>query len=102
MNREQPNLQTVAEMVGVSITTVHRALNDKGEISSATREKILEAAQKLNYRPNAAAQRLARRHNNLIGVITDILADPFQYGLQGIRCHAVMQKLHSLGYEPLL
>lgn len=61
----------VAELAGVSRTTVSLVLNDvQGvQISDETRERVLEAAQQLGYVPNAAAQALASRRAQIIGLI---------------------------------
>ena len=48
----------VARAAGVSITTVSHALNGRGFVDPATRERVKEAAKKLEYRPNRHAQKL--------------------------------------------
>ena len=48
----------VARAAGVSITTVSHALNGRGFVDPATRERVKEAARKLEYRPNRHAQKL--------------------------------------------
>jgi DNA-binding LacI/PurR family transcriptional regulator len=61
----------VADLAGVSRTTVSLVLNNvKGvQISDETRERVLDAAQQLGYVPNAAAQALASRRAQIIGLI---------------------------------
>ena len=49
-------LADVAQLVGVSTTTASRALNGRGEISDATRAAVLEAADRLGFRPSPFAQ----------------------------------------------
>lgn len=58
----------MALLVGVSVTTVSDALNDKGRLSSETRERVKEAARRLGYRPSAAARHLVRGRNGLIAL----------------------------------
>ena len=53
------NLKELAYKLGLSPTTVSRALNGYPEVNEATREKVLAAARRHNYRPNARAIRLA-------------------------------------------
>ncbi len=53
------NLKELAARLGLSPTTVSRALNGYPEVSAATRERVLAAAKRHNYRPNARAIRLA-------------------------------------------
>ena len=50
------NLKQLSETLGLSQTTVSRALNGYPEVAEATRRKVLEAAQAHNYRPNARAK----------------------------------------------
>ncbi len=47
MSRNKPNFQQIAELAGVSPSTVDRVLNDRGGVSEARRKKVLEAARKL-------------------------------------------------------
>jgi LacI family transcriptional regulator len=57
MQRE--GIHRIAQLAGVSIGTVDRALHGRVGISAATREKVLRIARKLNYRPHPAARILA-------------------------------------------
>ncbi len=61
-------IKQVAEEAGVSITTVSHALNDKGRLPEATRERVREVATRLGYRPNATARNLAGGRTGLIGL----------------------------------
>lgn len=54
-----PTLRELAEQLGVSIATVSRALNDKPGVSEATRQRVLQLASELHYRPNQAARNLS-------------------------------------------
>ena len=51
-------LRALASSLGLSITTVSRALDGYGDVADATRERVRRAAEAANYRPNAAARRL--------------------------------------------
>ncbi len=53
------NLKELSKVLGLSQTTVSRALNGYPEVGQATRTRVLEAAEKHDYRPNARAQGLA-------------------------------------------
>jgi len=53
------NLKELASKLGLSPTTVSRALNGYPEVNEATRERVMAAARRHNYRPNARAIRLA-------------------------------------------
>ncbi len=56
----------IAELAGVSRSTVERVLNNRGDVNSTTREKVMEIARLLDYHPNRAGQTLAIRRKNLI------------------------------------
>ncbi len=65
------NLKELASKLGLSPTTVSRALNGYPEVNEATRERVMAAARRHNYRPNARAIRLATGRAMAIGhVIT--------------------------------
>jgi DNA-binding LacI/PurR family transcriptional regulator len=69
--RRGATLKDVAEQVGVSRMTVSAVLSGGSgniRVSQATRERVLDAARKLRYRPNALARSLRSRTTNVIGV----------------------------------
>ncbi|KFI41516.1 regulatory protein, LacI [Bifidobacterium animalis subsp. animalis] len=59
----------VAKASGVSSSAVSYALNGKPGVSDATREKVLQVARKLGWRPNGAAQSLAQSRTRRIGLV---------------------------------
>jgi len=61
-------INEIAQLAGVSIGTVSRALNNKPGVSKATRMAILELVGKTGYIPDAGARRLAQGRKQLIGV----------------------------------
>ncbi|NSX55479.1 LacI family DNA-binding transcriptional regulator [Parasulfitobacter algicola] len=61
------NLKELAENLGLSQTTVSRALNGYPEVSEATRVRVLQAAEQYNYRPNTRAKGLATGRSMAIG-----------------------------------
>lgn len=79
-------LKDIAERAGVTSATVSMVINNKPNISEATRKKVLKIAAELNYYPNAIARGLATRRSNSIGVIVPNLASSFVVRiLQGIK-----------------
>ena len=62
-------LRDVSEASGVSEMTVSRVLRNRGDVSDATREKVLTAARELGYVPNKIAGALASQRVNLVAVI---------------------------------
>ena len=63
------NLKSLAEELGLSQTTVSRALNGYPEVSEATRQRVEEAARRHNYRPNSRAKGLATGRAMVIGQV---------------------------------
>jgi len=61
-------IKDVADRAGVSVTSASYAINGKGTISEATRKRVLNAAEELNYHPNAFARNLKRQRSGTIGV----------------------------------
>ncbi|KAA3503329.1 LacI family transcriptional regulator [Rhizobium rhizogenes] len=66
------NLKQLSQLLGISQTTISRALNGYPEVSAETRRRVMEAAEKTGYRPNAAAQRLATGKVGSIGLVMPI------------------------------
>lgn len=67
----------VARLAGVSKSTASKALNNQNYVSEATRQRVLDAAQKLNFSPNKVAQSLKQKRSYAIGLITDDLEGLF-------------------------
>ena len=73
-------LQQVAERVGLTKGTVSAVLNDSPAakaIPKGTKDRVLAAAQDLNYRPNFFARSLRNKRTYTIGVITEEIGDPY-------------------------
>ncbi|WP_425482938.1 LacI family DNA-binding transcriptional regulator [Chelativorans oligotrophicus] len=70
--RETITLRRLAEVLGLSQTTVSRALNGFPEVNEATRARVIEAAQRLNYRPSASAASLATGKARTIGHVVTL------------------------------
>ena len=62
-------IKDIAQMAGVSYSTVSKALNDSPLVKEETKEKIIKIAKELGYEPNFAAQRLVSKESKVIGVI---------------------------------
>lgn len=72
-------VKDIALKCGVSIGTVDRVLHNRGRVNAETRQKILKAAEELQYVPNRAAQSLAvhKKRLHLAFVVTDPEMHPF-------------------------
>jgi LacI family transcriptional regulator len=62
-------LQDVARQAKVSAKTVSRVVNNQGEISALTRQRVQEAIVQLGYHPNYLARSLARQHSNTLAIV---------------------------------
>ena len=87
------NLKTLASHLGLSQTTVSRALNGYPDVSLATRNRVAEAARTYGYRPNVNARRLATGRSSVIGIAfpthLNMFTDPhFIEFLAGVSEHA--------------
>lgn len=66
------NLKQLAETLGLSQTTISRALNGYPEVSETTRQRVIEAARAHDYAPNSSARRLATGKSRTIGHVVPI------------------------------
>lgn len=91
------SIYDVAERAGVSKTLVSRVINNQKGVSEASRKKIMDAMEELNYRPNAIARSLVLQKTNIIGVIVDNLCQTFFFDfIKGIE-----QEIEKSSYEVL-
>lgn len=91
-------LADIARALGVSKMTVSRAINNHPEISPETRKRILDAAQRMNYRPNQFARALTTNRSYLLGVIVpDLMHSYFAEICRGVEAIA-----KPLGYQNLI
>lgn len=97
MRRNGADLDTIAKQLGVSKTTVHYALTNTGRISDATRQRVVEMAEKLGYRPNLTARSLRSRRSALLGVVVvDLTSSYYAHVLEGIDGVAQQQEYSML------
>ena len=71
---QRAGIRDVAHAAGVSVTTVSHALNGRGKVSTATRERVREAAQRLGYAPNRIASALRSQFTGIVGLVSDEVA----------------------------
>jgi LacI family transcriptional regulator, galactose operon repressor len=78
--------------------TVSRAINNHSEISPETRARILEAAQRMNYRPNQFARALTTNRSYLLGVVVPDLMHSYFAEI----CRGIESVAKPLGYQNLI
>ncbi|MFW7392167.1 LacI family DNA-binding transcriptional regulator, partial [Vagococcus fluvialis] len=74
----KPTIKDIAQISGVSITTVSQILNNKGQrFSEETRQRVLKAVKDHDYNPDYFAQNLIKRESKTIGMIVPDVTDLF-------------------------
>jgi DNA-binding LacI/PurR family transcriptional regulator len=77
MKFEAVTIKDIAKALGLSTSTVSRALRDSYEISPETKKLVLEYAEKIKYHPNPIALSLKERRSHSIGIIVSEIANSF-------------------------
>jgi len=70
-------MSDVAREAGVSLMTVSRVLNGKGEVSPQTRQRVREIMARLDYRPSGVARSLVTQRTSTVGLVVPDNANPF-------------------------
>jgi DNA-binding LacI/PurR family transcriptional regulator len=108
MKNDQTTIRDIALKLGISISTVSRALRNVEDINPETKKAVLEAAKKMNYEPNRIAQSLRSKRTNILGVVVpQINLHFFSSAISGIQEYAsrhqysviICQSLESLQTE---
>ncbi len=105
------SLEEIAKLSGVSRSTVSRVINDDPNVNEATRAKVREVVQRVNFQPNVAARGLAAGRTRVLGLVipmgvSALFGDPyFPLLIQGVSSacnahdHSVMLWLADPEYE---
>ncbi|WP_134681895.1 LacI family DNA-binding transcriptional regulator [Paracoccus ravus] len=96
--RRPLTLRDVSEASGVSEMTVSRVLRNRGDVSAATREKVLTAARTLGYVPNKIAGGLASQRVNLVAVVIPSLSNMVFPDVLG----GISAELDDTGLQPVV
>ena len=91
-------IKDVAARAGVSFATVSRVLDDRPEISGATKERVRAACNELGYVPNIAARGLVKKNTKTIGLVVTDISNPYFSGI----ANAVEETARKNGYRVLL
>lgn len=88
----------VAALAGVSQSVVSRAFTPNSRIAADTRDRVLEAARRLNYVPNSIASSLTTKRTNIVALILGNLANPFYVHV----LHAFSKRMQEEGRQLLV
>lgn len=87
--KKRITIKDISKEIGVSVTTVYKALNNKPKISEDMRQRILDKAAELNYTPNKLAQALASNVRYIWLIIPREPEEFFRYVYEGIQVAAL-------------
>src|SRR5512147_804508 len=94
-NSQRVSLKSIARHLGLSTTTISVVVNDAPaakSISSETKQRILKAAQELNYRPNFFARSLRRQRTFMVAMILPEISEGYGASImRGIEDHLLHQ-----------
>jgi len=94
---ESYTIKDIAKALGLSTSTVSRALNGSYEIGAETKKLVLEYAEKVNYRPNPIALSLKEQKSHSIGVVVCEVANTyFSQAINGIESIAYNRGYHVI------
>lgn len=97
MDKQTITIYDVAREADVSMATVSRVVNGNPNVKPATRKKVLEVIERLDYRPNAVARGLASKKTTTVGVIIPDVSNMFFASLaRGIDDVATMYKYNII------
>ncbi|WP_205856020.1 LacI family DNA-binding transcriptional regulator, partial [Phytoactinopolyspora endophytica] len=100
-------LTDVAREAGVSLATASRAINGSTrQVGEELRERVLDAARRLNYAANTQAQAVAKGQTNLVGLLVHDIADPYFSSIAAgvmhvAETHQMLVTLANTGRSPL-
>lgn len=73
----QVSIKDIARMLNISVATVSRALHDRYDVNPETKRKVLELAERLNYRPSSHAIGLLKKRTHTIGLVVPEIDNQF-------------------------
>ncbi|MFG1710041.1 substrate-binding domain-containing protein [Nonomuraea sp. M3C6] len=95
---ERAGITRVAELAGVSATTVSHTLNGRRPVAERTRRRVLEAIEELGYRPNVLARSLRTSRSQTIGLVIPDITNPFYPAL----ARGMQDVLGPAGYDQII
>lgn len=90
---QRPSVYEVAERAGVSIATVSRVLHGSAPVAAETRQRVLDAAEQLRWRPSRLARAFTQQTHDAVGVVFPDIAGPYySQVIRGFEGQAVERK----------
>ena len=97
---ERPTLKTIANLAGLSVASVSRALKDASDIGEDTKIRVRNIAQQIGYRPNRAGVRLRTGRTNVIALVMSAESDVMNHTAKLI--HSVASGLRDTGFHMIV
>jgi DNA-binding LacI/PurR family transcriptional regulator len=98
MKTEQATIKDIGKILGISTSTVSRALRGKPDVNPQTKKAVKDLAEKLNYQPNQVALSLVQKKTKTIGVIIPSFTTAFySKAISGIQ-----EVAHNRGYHIMI
>jgi LacI family transcriptional regulator len=91
-------LKDIAQLAGVSVMTVSKALRDAPDVSAATKAKIKSLAAQMGYVPDSSAQGLRTKTTKLFGLLIPATTNPIYARV----VYAIEERAYELGYDVLI
>ena len=96
----KPTQRTIADLTGLAVTTVSRALAGDEKIAAKTRRQVADVAREIGYVPDRAAQRLRTGRTNVIALVLDPHSEIL--GFSSSMISGVSRKLHDTPFHLVL
>jgi len=93
-----PTIRDIAEIAGVAISTVSRALSNPGRVNARTRSRVEAIAAELNYVPSSNGRALRSGRTNRVALLVPDVTNPFYFDL----IRATQRELKAAGYTQIL
>lgn len=98
VKNDEITISDIARKLKLSVSTVSRALNGKGEVNPDTREAVIKMAKDLHYQPNSIAQNMRSSKTRTLGLIVpDLVPHFFSASITGIQ-----EVAYNMGYYVLI
>lgn len=96
--KRNTTLKELAKTLGLSISTVSRALNDHPDISEGTKEKVTKLAKQMHYAPNLFARGFRSQESHILGVIVPNISHLFTSTI----LKGILEEAEMMGYRVII